>query len=600
MKRYSIASSSSRRKSTANPGYNNRDDNGSINNLNHNSNATINNNQNSTNSNNSMEPATLELERLEQEITLVLQEIDKNLSKANAVINDKIYPVLKNYGKASSKVWSNVNFWKFFMEQAANVELTGYEEPANPNTDSNTLNNARSSNLLLLEDEDDEENLPPPAPTNNDNPNDIDGTNKETEGDPLSTSSFKVPIGRTFHNIEETPTWSVEQKQQPSQAPQGNSIHASTPQMKKRTSILRSTTSGGGNGGSARFESSDSLKFQPPPTLTEGTSSANSSPKITHTIRQSLDNYHKVSISPRKNNPRNTRTPIRGGDGRSSMIQNFIESSPTLPEPPVLLSELKNGDNGKSGSPSTYEKLSPVHLPEPSPDRRKSSNTNTIQRFPTTPKYGSSAGDVGVDIMRTPVGIRAKYGNDDSDIPPPNFSNIEPENEPASIHNSDSLIPQLQTVELSKKRNIQEVDHENSKEQTAQGDHNNEQDDNDDGKDLNRKRQNILDDNEDNVFLDNSAKQGGGGSAASTVYHSVVLKQSNNSTNHSATYNLFQEVLENSGNLSKNKESETSQTKDLFGDVLPKETGENEEDITGNSTGGMGSFLGERFRNFTK
>lgn len=65
----------------------------------------------------------LELERLEQKTTLVLQEIDQNLLLANAVINDKMFPVLKKYAASTSKVWENVGFWKHFMEEAADVEV---------------------------------------------------------------------------------------------------------------------------------------------------------------------------------------------------------------------------------------------------------------------------------------------------------------------------------------------------------------------------------------------------------------------------------------------------------------------------------------------
>ena len=60
--------------------------------------------------------ATLELEKLEQEITLTLQEIDKNLSKANAVISEKMFPILAKYAQSSQKVWNNANFWKYFLE----------------------------------------------------------------------------------------------------------------------------------------------------------------------------------------------------------------------------------------------------------------------------------------------------------------------------------------------------------------------------------------------------------------------------------------------------------------------------------------------------
>ncbi|RKP32509.1 hypothetical protein METBISCDRAFT_21491 [Metschnikowia bicuspidata] len=67
--------------------------------------------------------SAVELERLEQETTLVLQEIDRNLSRANAVINEKIFPVLKKYAVATGKVRECVGFWKSFMEDAAETEI---------------------------------------------------------------------------------------------------------------------------------------------------------------------------------------------------------------------------------------------------------------------------------------------------------------------------------------------------------------------------------------------------------------------------------------------------------------------------------------------
>lgn len=85
--------------------------------------STINLNRTPRAENTSQMSSTVELERLEQETTLVLQEIDYNLSKANAVINDKMFPILKKYAAASSKIWESVGFWKSFMEEAADIEL---------------------------------------------------------------------------------------------------------------------------------------------------------------------------------------------------------------------------------------------------------------------------------------------------------------------------------------------------------------------------------------------------------------------------------------------------------------------------------------------
>ncbi|CAH2354419.1 hypothetical protein CLIB1423_16S02256 [[Candida] railenensis] len=487
MKRYSIVSSSTRRKSTATAG-------------------------SSKNEENILkdEPATLELERLEQEITLSLQEIDKNLSKSNAIINDKIFPVLKNYGRSSSQVWQNVNFWKYFMEQSANVELHGYEEPANRSTDTNTLHNAKSGGDLL-----DDVQLQ----TNSGQADESAGKVGEAESNDNEGSKFKRPFNKAFQNVEDTPTWSTEQPQPKTR------IQSSTPQYKR---VAATGKSGFSNPG--RFDSSDSLKLQPPTTITN---IFDSPPKITHTIRKSLDNYHKVSISPRK------RTPVRERESeyenrRSSLIQNLIDSSPTLPEPPVLLSEF--------GAGKDVEVLSPVRLDE------SESKRASLQRFPSTPKYRSSnPGSRGESPRKSVSPAKARS------IPIPGPSSSE---------------------ELPRSPELKSNRSQKSKKPKAGND------------------------DEDNVFLDTTTKaDGDNNSATSTVYHSIMKQASReNSHNHSATFSLFQEVHENSS-LTKKGDAEGSATvaNDIFGDIIPRQ-----EDVTGGSTGELGSFLTERFNNFTK
>jgi DASH complex subunit ASK1 len=73
---------------------------------------------------------TEELERLEQQITLTLQEIDSNFSKAHRIVTSSILPIVEQYGKHSSDVWESSKFWKQFFEASANVSLSGYEEGA--------------------------------------------------------------------------------------------------------------------------------------------------------------------------------------------------------------------------------------------------------------------------------------------------------------------------------------------------------------------------------------------------------------------------------------------------------------------------------------
>ncbi len=71
-----------------------------------------------------------ELERLEQSITLTLQEIDSNFSKAHRIVTSSILPIVEQYAKHSSNVWDGSKFWKQFFEASANVSLSGYEEAA--------------------------------------------------------------------------------------------------------------------------------------------------------------------------------------------------------------------------------------------------------------------------------------------------------------------------------------------------------------------------------------------------------------------------------------------------------------------------------------
>ncbi|CZT00835.1 uncharacterized protein RCO7_03161 [Rhynchosporium graminicola] len=65
---------------------------------------------------------TEELEKLEQSITLTLQEIDHNFSRAHRIVTSSILPIVEQYAEHSSA------FWKQFFEASANVSLSGVEE----------------------------------------------------------------------------------------------------------------------------------------------------------------------------------------------------------------------------------------------------------------------------------------------------------------------------------------------------------------------------------------------------------------------------------------------------------------------------------------
>ncbi|KAL2221000.1 DASH complex subunit Ask1-domain-containing protein [Thermoascus aurantiacus ATCC 26904] len=74
---------------------------------------------------------TEELEKLEQSITLTLQEIDHNFSRAHQILTTRILPIVEQYKEHSRDVWEGAKFWKQFFEASANVSLSGYEEQPN-------------------------------------------------------------------------------------------------------------------------------------------------------------------------------------------------------------------------------------------------------------------------------------------------------------------------------------------------------------------------------------------------------------------------------------------------------------------------------------
>ncbi|KAK6203541.1 DASH complex subunit ask1 [Scheffersomyces amazonensis] len=589
MKRYSIAPSSSRRKSTIRPSFG--DDSG-----------------NSSNSS-----AREELERLEQETTLVLQEIDKNISRANAIINDRLIPIIKDYSEESKKVWNNAGFWKVFFEQSANVELNSYEDPINLDAAVNTINNARVN--LFNDDEIDSENEP-----DDDDDQQIPLGEKEIE-EKNHGNEFIKPISKPLQIEEETPTWSTDQAKV-----QQKHIQSSTPQTHKRPSSLVPSY----NRLAKRYDSNDSLGIQNPPILTSIESSnspINRSPGKIQTIRQSLDAYHRVSISPKKNWSTPRPIELDNQNKRSSLIQELL-SSPTLPEPPILQSEIGNYPSSSSGRAKSQEPLdgarfSPILVESVFSPEKRARNTisphksqeNTMQRFPTTPKFVERLSGGKVDIMNTPLGVRLRFGEEeDSDLQPPELQNIvlttSEKDKDKEIDIEDIPVPQLETIEVgSKKRNTSSDNTPNKKAKPLE----------------------VGDDNE-NVFLETNSNRGQ--SAGSTIYHSLINQNDNNSpsienTNHShqsqsrSISQVFDEVISrianrtsttpkktvtttttattntttNADSASGSASNTAGEVTDLFKDVTP-----NEENISIDNTENTGDLgpLRERWRNLSK
>ncbi|EMG48264.1 hypothetical protein G210_1181 [Candida maltosa Xu316] len=298
MKRYSVAPSSSRRKS------------------------------NVMGSDGIIPPGQI-LEQLDQDTTLVLQQIDRNLSRANTIINNKIKPMLQEYGIQSSKVWENAGFWKHFFEQSANVELDSYSEPLNQSL---------------------------PGSEQDQQQEEVEVEVHEEEGVRVG-SSVKPHMRQYIQDDEDTPTWSTEHVK-----PSTKSLQLSPP-TKHRPSQLQPSA--------------------------------------------------KFSNSPKR----------QQGSSRRSRIEQMLNSSPTLPEPPVLRSEI--------GS-----------------ETPKQSSDEPLQLFPNTPKYG---------LYNSPEKNQLQHNDDDdSDLDPPALSSENTKNHGRQTDSSDDdddddelPLPELNTIEFN-------------------------------------------------------------------------------------------------------------------------------------------------------
>lgn len=55
----------------------------------------------------SEEEANAQIERLQQRLTLTLQEIDKNFTDCNQVLTSKIIPEVEKYSESTQRIWNH-------------------------------------------------------------------------------------------------------------------------------------------------------------------------------------------------------------------------------------------------------------------------------------------------------------------------------------------------------------------------------------------------------------------------------------------------------------------------------------------------------------
>ncbi|OAX77761.1 hypothetical protein ACJ72_07937, partial [Emergomyces africanus] len=168
---------------------------------------------------------TEELERLEQSITLTLQEIDHNFSRAHRIVTTSILPTVEQYAKQSREVWEGSKFWKQFFESSANVSLSGYEEhPPSESGQEGTYTEDSTYTTRTSTDEDTTESYATPSCGSLDNAPDLSSLTitpshstprpkshlNRGDNDDITSSSIDYPTPyETLHNAsDDTPSQS--------------------------------------------------------------------------------------------------------------------------------------------------------------------------------------------------------------------------------------------------------------------------------------------------------------------------------------------------------------------------------------------------------
>ncbi|ODQ80682.1 hypothetical protein BABINDRAFT_166282 [Babjeviella inositovora NRRL Y-12698] len=370
--------------------------------------------------------STLQLEHLEQEITLTLQEIDKNFSKSNKIINDLILPIIKNYAGSSRNLWSSVQFWKQFFENSANVQLAGYEEAMEP------FEREDQDALELRSEVSEHEESESLAQYPGRDPEDISDSTiqqfqkrysrtadspkriQETDFTPQNLN-FPGGIEASTPDLQKhvpATTGYVDTTDSILQVPTSNFVAPSSRRSPLKHQILDSTVSGS-------FTVPTKARATPPrdQTSLEAAHQAkvlSQSPFIedptvptTMVFHQSgAGNQYKIRMTPspskrllpsaKFSSPR--RSPERKSRSERRSITAQFDSSPEI-SPPRLMSDVQlSPDDGKRTHGLSPEK----------PLRGEKKPRQEIRRFPDTPKYNS---ENGTDFNKTPRGIEMRYAD---------------------------------------------------------------------------------------------------------------------------------------------------------------------------------------------
>ncbi|KAI4170158.1 MAG: hypothetical protein LQ343_005164 [Gyalolechia ehrenbergii] len=334
---------------------------------------------------------TEELEKLEQSITLTLQEIDHNFSRAHRIVTTSILPVVEKYAEHSKDVWESSKFWKQFFEASANVSLSGYEEPLEQEETITEDATATAPSTPAY---------PSPSQANDSDANTmIPKTNPQqqfqstADDSILSTTPLEqsTPRPRSKHRYDQEPSMALYSSPYETLK---REIKGDQQPPRDDSSTLPSTPRN-------RYQSQlDSSPFIPP-----STSRPHRTPKDDPLLHRILDKNWRLQATPhtttRAAKPSTSTLPYRGGrtpsknrnnidatpaEGKgkseSTTVDDNLDSSPAMPAP-QLHSEI-------FGTPVRRTKIPGVSVLIPARGKR----TPSQQRVAKTP--GEDAGRRGI------------------------------------------------------------------------------------------------------------------------------------------------------------------------------------------------------------
>ncbi|GME66831.1 unnamed protein product [[Candida] boidinii] len=388
--------------------------------------------ENIINSNNNIYQNELkELTKIEQEITLNLQEIDKNLSITNKLINEKILKNLIKINKNSSSLFKNLNFWKLFFENSANVEIVtnDIDEEEADLENNQDVENERSTNFNDTTSQSDFESLQRNYQLNLSNlpnmdseitGNDTGDKDKDDNNDGNKNNNDTSSIMNLGDSFWKDPTKT--RKNLTSSTPNRELVGIRTDGTEDKEILPPPPVPNFGRSNSDTGnidEGNDSEILVIPSGLQYALGNINNDKNVTNNSGTARTSKWKLQQSPRKSisegdvldddsrrsKKRRRRSSIVGsvtpkrrvgagaGSGDTMTMAARYNSSPEE-EPPVLESDIyfsplrKKNDNNDENGETPLSKAARLNIEK-----------SDIQRFPKSPKYG--AGGV---LLRSNIG----------------------------------------------------------------------------------------------------------------------------------------------------------------------------------------------------